>query len=84
MHLQARMHTGELEQPNQLYLKEVGSLNVGVPAHLSMRARVPPTQRELDQCVPHDAASGCFIALAHMLCDIMNDVTVWRHNGYMM
>ena len=36
------MHTGELEQPNQLYLKEVGSLNVGVPARPSMRACVPP------------------------------------------
>ena len=42
MRLRARMHTGELEQPNQLYLKEVGSLNVGAPAHLSMHACVPP------------------------------------------
>ena len=33
------------------------------------------TQRELDQCVPHDAASGCFIALVHVPCDITNDVT---------
>ena len=37
-------HTGELEQPNQLYLKEVGSLNMGTPARLSMRARVPPSK----------------------------------------
>ena len=35
---------GELEQPNQLYLKEVGSLNVGAPAHLSKHARVPPSK----------------------------------------
>ena len=42
VHLQARMHTGELEQPNQLYLKEVGSLNAGAPARLSMHACVPP------------------------------------------
>ena len=40
--LQAWTHTGKLEQPNQLYLKEVGSLNAGAPAHLSMHARVPP------------------------------------------
>ena len=42
--LQTRMHTGELEQPNQLYLKEVGSLNAGAPARLFMRARVPPSK----------------------------------------
>ena len=42
VHLQVRMHTDELEQPNQLYLKEVGSLNVGAPAHLSMHVHVPP------------------------------------------
>ena len=40
--LQARMHTGKVEQPNQLYLKEVGSLNAGAPARLSMHACVPP------------------------------------------
>ena len=40
--LQVRMHMDELEQPNQLYLKEIGSLNVGAPACLSMRACVPP------------------------------------------
>ena len=35
---------GELEQPNQLYLKEVGSLNAGAPVHLSMHACVPPSK----------------------------------------
>ena len=76
MHLQAWMHTGELEQPNQLYLKEVGSLNAGAPARLSMHVHVYLlTQQELDQCVPHDAVSGCFIALAHVPCDVTNDVT---------
>ena len=39
-----RMHKGELEQPNQLYLKEVGSLNTGAPARLSKHARVPPSK----------------------------------------
>ena len=39
--LQARMHTDKLEQPNQLYLKEVGSLNVSAPACQPMCARVP-------------------------------------------
>ena len=48
VHLQVRTHMGELEQPNQLYLKEVGSLNVGAPAHLSMRARVPPYPARVD------------------------------------
>ena len=32
--LQAQTHTGKLEQPNQLYLKEVGSLNMGAPARI--------------------------------------------------
>ena len=32
------------------------------------------TQRELDQESPNDMAPGPFIALAHMLCDITNDV----------
>ena len=42
--LQMQTHTGELEQPNQLYLKEVGSLNAGMPARLFMRACVPPSK----------------------------------------
>ena len=73
MRLRMRTHTGELEQPNQLYLKEVGSLNAGAPARLSMRARVPPSKSWTSVSL-HDVASGCFIALAHVPCDIMNDV----------
>ena len=73
--LQARMHTDELEQPNQLYLKEVGSLNAGTPAHLSMRAHVPPYPVRVGPGNPPDAAPGYFIASAHMPCDIMNDIT---------
>ena len=42
--LRMRTHAGELKQPHQLYLKEVGSLNAGAPARLSMRARVPPSK----------------------------------------
>ena len=62
MRLQARMHTGELEQPNQLYLKEVGSLNAGAPVRPSMHARVPPYPARVGPVCFHDAASGCFIA----------------------
>ena len=76
MRLQVWMHTGELEQPNQLYLKEVGSLNAGAPVRLSMHARVPPYPVRVGPvCPPHDTASGSFIALAHVPCDITNDVT---------
>ena len=71
VHLQAWMHTGEVEQPNQLYLKEVGSLNAGTPARLSMRARVPPyPARVRPVCPPHNAAPGSFIAWAHVPCDV--------------
>ena len=70
------MHTDELEQPNQLYLKEVGSLNAGVPACLSMRACVPPYPARVGPAnPPHDVAPGSFIASAHVPCDITNDVT---------
>ena len=75
VHLQARMHTDELEQPNQLYLKEVGSLNVGTPARQSMHAGVPPHPARVGPGIPPDVAPGSFIALAHVLCDITNDVT---------
>ena len=75
MRLRAQTHTGELEQPNQLYLKEVGSLNAGTPACLSMRAHVPPYPARVGPVFPHNVASGCFIALAHVPCDITNDVT---------
>ena len=75
MHLQTRMHTDELEQPNQLYLKEVGSLNAGAPARQSMRARVPPYPARVGPGIPPDVAPGSFIASAHMPCDVMNDVT---------
>ena len=74
MRLQTRTHTGELEQPNQLYLKEVGSLNAGAQRVYPCVHVYLLTQQELDQCVPHDAASGCFIALAHVPCDVTNDV----------
>ena len=70
------MHTDKLEQPNQLYLKEVGSLNVGMPARLSMHARVPPYPVRVGPGIPPTtAAPGSFIAPAHVPCDIMNDVT---------
>ena len=63
MHLQARMHTGEVEQPNQLYLKEVRSLNVGVPARLSMRARVPPYQARVGPVCPPRHGARFFYSL---------------------
>ena len=76
MRLRARTHTGEVEQPNQLYLKEVGSLNMGAPACLSMHARCTSLpSKSWTSVFSHDAASGCFIALVHVPCDIMNDVT---------
>ena len=74
MRLQARTHTGKLEQPNQLYLKEVGSLNAGAPARLSMHAHVPPYPARVGPVCPHGAAPGCFIAWAHVPCDVTNDV----------
>ena len=72
--LQARTHTDELEQPNQLYLKEVGSLNTGAPVSLSMHACVPPYPVRVGPAIPPNVAPGPFIAPAHMPCDIMNDV----------
>ena len=69
------MHMDELEQPNQLYLKEVGSLHADTPAHLSMRACVPPYPVRVGPVnPPHDVAPGSFIASAHMPCDITNDI----------
>ena len=44
-------------------------------ASASLHACTCTSQQELDQCVPHDAAPGCFIALAHMPCDVTNDVS---------
>ena len=73
--LQAQMHTDELEQPNQLYLKEVGSLNTGAPARPSMRAHVPPYPVRVGPANPPDAVPGSFIALAHVPCDVTNDIT---------
>ena len=67
MHLQVRMHMGKLEQPNQLYLKEVGSLNVGAPAHLSMRAHVPPYPVRVGPAnLSPNVVPGSFIAWAHV------------------
>ena len=57
------MHTDELEQPNQLYLKEVGSLNVGVPAHLSMRACVPPYPARVGPVCPLRCGARLFYSL---------------------
>ena len=75
VHLQVQTHMDELEQPNQLYLKEVGSLNAGAPAHQSMRVCVPPYPAKVGPGIPPDMAPGSFIASAHMPCDITNDVT---------
>ena len=63
MRLQVQMHTGELEQPNQLYLKEVGSLNAGAPAHLSMRARVPPYPARVGPVCPPRRGIRLFYSL---------------------
>ena len=57
------MHTGELEQPNQLYLKEVGSLNVGAPAHLFMRVRVPPYPARVGPVCPPRRGARFFYSL---------------------
>ena len=45
-------------------------------ASASIHACTCTSQQELDQCVLHDTASGCFIALAHVPCDVTNDVTM--------
>ena len=45
-------------------------------ASTSIHACMCTSQQELDQCVLHDAASGCFIALAHVPCDVTNEVTM--------
>ena len=45
-------------------------------ASTSIHACTCTSQQELDQCVPHDVASGCFIALAHVPCDVKYDVTM--------
>ena len=58
--LQVRMHTDELEQPNQLYFKEVGSLNAGVPARLSMHAHVPPYPARVGPAIPLRHGAGPF------------------------
>ena len=85
VHLQAQTHTDELEQPNQLYLKEVGSLNAGAPAHLSMCARVPPYPVRVGPGIPPRRGARLFIAPAHVPCDIrmmsQHNVTMrTRHN----
>ena len=43
-------------------------------ASASIHACTCTSQQELDQCVPPDAALSCFIASAHVLCDVTNDV----------
>ena len=63
VHLQAQMHAGEVEQPNQLYLKEVGSLNVGAPAHLSMHAHVPPYPARVGPVYPPRRGTRFFYSL---------------------
>ena len=69
-----RTHTGELEQPNQLYLKEVGSLNMRARqrvypcVHVYLPARVGPV-------CPSRCGIRLFYSLTHVLCDITNDVT---------
>ena len=68
------MHTGELEQPNQLYLKEVGSLNAGMPARLSMHACVPPYLVRVGPVSPLRHGARLFYSLVHVPCDITNDV----------
>ena len=40
------------------------------------------SQQELDQCVLPDVVPSCFIASAHVPCDVTNDVRMWHHNGY--
>ena len=61
--LQARMHMGKLEQPNQLYLKEVGSLNAGAPARLSMCAHVPPYPVRVGPGIPPQHGARLFYSL---------------------
>ena len=53
----ARTHTDKLKQPNQLYLKEVGSLNTGMPARQSMCACVLPYPARVGPGIPprHEA-----------------------------
>ena len=61
--LQARMHMGKLEQPNQLYLKKVDSLNAGVPVRLSMDARVPPYPVRVGPGIPPQRGARLFYSL---------------------
>ena len=70
--LQVQMHTDKLEQPNQLYLKEVGSLNAGAPARQSMRARVPPYPARVGPGIP---PPWCGARLFYSL----GARAVWRH-----
>ena len=75
VHLQARTHTDELEQPNHLYLKEVGSLNAGMPVRQSMCARVPPYPARVGPGIPPMTQCQALIAPAYMPCDVTNDIT---------
>ena len=73
VHLRTWMHAGELKQP-QSALFEGSRLSQRGRASVSIHVCTCTSQQELDQCVPHDVASGCFIALAHVPCDVTNDI----------
>ena len=60
----------------QVYLKEVGSDNTGVPVHQSRCAHVPPYLTEVKPANPPGAVPGPFIDLEHMLYDVTDDV-IW-------
>ena len=59
----------------QLYLKEVGSDNVGAPARQSRHACVPPYPMEFEPANSLMARRRPFIDLEHMPYDVTDDVT---------
>ena len=73
VHLQVRMHTDELKQPNQLYLKEALSMWVNQRVYPCMHMYLL-TKRELDQQSPYNVVPGPFIAPVHVPCDVTDNV----------
>ena len=49
-------------------------------ASASIHACTCTSQQELDQCVLSDVAPGYFIASAHVLCDITNDIIFYTND----
>ena len=59
----------------QLYLKEVGSDNMGTPGHQSRCTCVPPYPTGVEPANPSWCSAGPFIDPEHVPYDIMDDIT---------